>query len=324
MTAGQRETVLITGAAGFIGANLAHRLRSAGVEVVGLDVAPAPLGGELPWVEADLRNAGRIEAAIETHRIGRIAHAGAISGPMVLPDDPRTVFEINVLGTLNILGSARRLGVGRVVFLSSFITYGDQPDDGTVTEDRPLRADDAYAGSKIAGEAMVRAYRARHGVDAVSLRLGAVYGPGRTTDCQVRTFLENGLAGKETTLGYGAGHHRSYVYVDDVADAVAAALDTPAERLKLAAYNIDGGVWPSLDEVAQLAAEVVPGLHVTLAPGRIPLAYRIGPLDLTAARRDLGYRPRVSLREGIGRYHAWLSERSAPRGRPERAEQREG
>ena len=307
MTRGPREAVLITGAAGFVGATLAHRLQSSGREVVGFDVAPAPRGMKLPWVEADLRDAARVEAAIETYRIGRIAHAGAISGPMVLPDDPRTVFEINVLGTLNVLESARRLGVARVVLLSSFITYGDQPDDGIVTEDRTLRAADAYAGSKIAAEAAVRAYRDRHGVDAVSLRLGAVYGPGRTTDCLVRTFLENALAGKATTLGYGAGHHRSYVYVDDVAAAAAAALDVPAERLTITAYNVDGGVWPSLDEVARVAAELVPGLETTLAPGRIPLACRIGPLDLSAARRDLGYRPRVSLRDGIGRYHAWLA-----------------
>ncbi len=311
---GRREAVLITGAAGFVGATLARRLRSAGREVVGLDLAPAPHGGELPWVEADVRDAARVEAAVERQRIGRIVHAGAISGPMVMPDDPCAVFEINVLGTLNVLEAARRLGVGRVVFLSSFVTYGDQPDDATVTEDRPLRAADAYAGSKIAGEAMVRAYRDRHGVDAVSLRLGAVYGPGRTTDCQVRTFLEDALAGRETTLGYGAGHRRSYVYADDVADAIAAALDAPAERLKLAAYNVDGGIWPSLDEVARAAAEVVPGLRATLAPGRIPFAYRIGPLDLTAARRDLGYRPRVPLRDGIARYHAWLSDRFEPGG----------
>ena len=310
MMHGPHDTVLVTGAAGFVGATLAHRLRNAGREVVGLDVAPAPRGAELPWVKADLRDAGEVEAAIETHRIGRIAHAGAVSGPMVLPDDPRTVFEINVFGTLNVLEAARRTGVARVVLLSSFITYGDQPDDGVVTEDRTLRAADAYAGSKIAAEAMVRAYRDRHGVDAVSLRLGAVYGPGRTTDCLVRTFLEDALAGKGTTLGYGSGHHRSYVYVDDAADAVAAALDAPAERLTLAAYNIDGGVWPSLDEVAQAAAEVVPGLEATLAPGRIPLACRIGPLDLSAARRDLGYRPQVSLHDGIGRYHAWLAERA--------------
>lgn len=309
---GQREAILITGAAGFVGATLARRLRSAGREVVGLDLAPAPPGAEHPWVEADVRDAARIEAEVRSRRIGRIVHAGAISGPMVMPDDPRTVFEINVLGALNVLESARRLGVRRVVFLSSFVTYGEQLDDETVAEGRPLRAADAYAGSKVAGEAMVRAYRERHGVDAVSLRLGAVYGPGRTTDCQVRTLLENALAGRETTLGYGADHRRSYVYVDDVADAIAAALDAPTERLKLSAYNIDGGVWPSLDEVARAAAEVVPGLRATLAPGRIPFAYRIGPLDLTAARRDLGYRPRVPLCDGIARYHAWLSERFDP------------
>lgn len=308
-TSNPTDTILVTGAAGFVGSAVADRLRVAGRRVVGLDMVSPP-GASMDHVEADVCDADRVYSALAQHRPGCVVHAGAISGPMVLPDDPRRVFEINVLGTLNVLESARHLGIARVVFLSSFIAYGDQPDDGLVAEDRALGASDAYGCSKIAGEAMARTYQEHHGVEAVSLRLGAVYGPGRTTRCFVRALLEDVIAGRETAMDFGARWHRSYVHVDDVVCAIEASVDAPRGRLRQHAYNIAGGTWPRLDEVARTAADAVPGVRSRLAPGRVPFDYRIGPLDLSAAARDLGYQPQVSLREGISRYHAWLATRA--------------
>jgi len=298
---------LITGVGGFIGRVVARRLRAAGHAVVGLDAAAPAQETDVPWRVADLRDAARVEAILAEHRPRRVLHAGGISGPMLVLDDPRLVFEVNATGTLNVLEAARLHGSPRVVFLSSFVAYGDQPDDGPVSEERALLASDAYGASKAAAEAMARVYRAQHGLETVSLRLGAVYGPGRTTRCFVRTLLARALAGRETRFDFGAGWHRSYVHVDDVADAVEAALALPFERIGEHAYNVGGGIWPTLDEVAEVARAVAPHVRAALAPGRVPHDYRVGPLDLRAAQRDLGYRPRVALADGIARYHAWLA-----------------
>ena len=133
-------------------------------------------------------------------------------------------------------------------------------------------------------------------------------------------MIENALAGRRTSLPYGAGWYRQYVHVDDVVDAILLALD--AERPPRRAYNISGGSHLTIEEVARVVAGVVPGVEVELGPGPHPLDYRLGPFDLGAAERDLGYRPRVPLREGVARYAAWLGARAERRDRPTDPEER--
>jgi UDP-glucuronate 4-epimerase len=195
--------VLVTGCKGFIGSALARRLAAEGRPVIGMDRAPPGEDTPFPSVQADLADIHRLYATLIEHRVDRLVHGGALSGPMLARDNPHLMFEINVRGTMNILEAARVTGVRRVVFLSSIMAYGEHPVEVPVTEDTPLRACDPYGSSKICSEAILRAYAAGHGLDGVSLRLAGVYGPGRTTDCLIRLILENVLAGRRTSLPYG-------------------------------------------------------------------------------------------------------------------------
>jgi UDP-glucuronate 4-epimerase len=294
--------ILVTGVNGLIGHALTRRLHAAGREVVATD-RTLPRDIEVPMVEADLRDRAAIDALVAAHRPAAIVHAGGISGPMVAPDDPTLVLDVNVGGTINICDAARRHGVGRLVFLSSIVAYGDQPDERPVTEETPLLGSEPYAASKVAGEAIVRAY-ARHGIDTVSLRLGAVYGPRRTTTCTVRLMLENALAGRPTRIEWGASARRQYVFVDDVVEAILLALDK--RRLPLAAYNVTAGSSLALAEVAAAAAEACPAVDARFGPAPHPFDNRVGPLRIAAAERDLGYRPKTTLVAGIGAYAEWL------------------
>jgi len=304
------NATLITGVNGMIGHAMAERLARAGTAVVGMD-RTLPVGSELAdldvaLVEADLGDVHRLHAVIRDHGVSRILHAGGISGPMLLGDNPHRLFEINVTGTMHVAEAARVLGVKRLIFLSSYVTYGEQPDEGPVGEARTLTADSPYACSKIASEAILRSYREHYDLEAVSLRLGSVYGPRRTTTCLVRLILQNALNRVETQLDYGADWARPIVHVDDIVEAITRALDTPFPRIRQHAYNVAGGIWPTFTELADVASQVVPDVRVSLQPGRSPLDYRIGPLDLTAAARDLEFTPQVTLADGIRSYHDWL------------------
>lgn len=304
------KVTLITGVNGLIGHAVASRLCAAGESIVGMDrVIPVDPALDCPVVKAELSDAHRLRAAMDEYGVTHILHAGGISGPMLSRDDPAGLFAINVTGTQHVLEAARVAGAKRLVFLSSFVAYGEQQDDETVSEDRALTATDPYACSKIASEAIVRAYRAHHGLEGISLRLGSVYGPRRTTTCFIRLMLENALAGKETRLDFGSGWRRPYVHNDDVVEAICQALDAPFESMREHAYNVSGPQWLTLDEVGEVVAEVARGARVSLAPGRNPLDCRVGRLDLTAIERDLGFLPAVHLADGITRYYAWLKER---------------
>lgn len=307
------DVTLITGVNGLIGHAVAERLARANSAVVGMDRV-LPTNSELvnlgvTLIEGDLRDAHRMYAVMRDHGVTRILHAGGISGPMLVRDNPHHLFEINVTGTMHVAEAARVLGIKRLIFLSSYVTYGEQPDDSPVGEQRALAADNPYACSKIAGEAILRSYHEHHGLEAVSLRLGAVYGPRRTTTCLVRLILQNALNRVETRLDFGSDWARPFVYLDDIVEAISRALDAPFARVREHAYNVAGGVWPTITELAAVAGQVVPDVQVSLQSGRSPLDYRIGPLDLTAIARDLDFTPQVALADGIRRYLDWLKAR---------------
>jgi nucleoside-diphosphate-sugar epimerase len=298
--------ILVTGSNGLIGHALVRRLLADGRPVVATDQRPAD-GLDIPTIVLDLRDRLAIDVLVARHRPRAIVHTGGLSGPMVAPNDPALVFDVNVGGTVNVCEAARRHGVGRLIFLSSITAYGDQPDDREVTEATPLLATEPYGASKVAGEAVLRAF-SRYGVEGTSLRLGGVYGPRRTTDCLIRLMLENALAGVPTRIGYGAGWQRQYVFVDDAVDAILLAVET--RGLPLPAYNVTAGTSIPLEDVAAAARQAVPTVDATFAPGTHPFDNRVGRLDIAAAGRDLGYRPKTSLVEGIRAYAAWLKSSS--------------
>ncbi|MCC7274837.1 MAG: NAD(P)-dependent oxidoreductase [Alphaproteobacteria bacterium] len=300
------DAVLVTGATGFLGQAAAQRLAAMGRPVVGMDVVPAAGALPFPLLVADLREPHRLYEAILGHGVGAIVHAGGISGPMIARDHPTRIVETNVDGTLHVFEAARLAKVRRVVWFSSIMAYGDLPDLGPVAEDRPLRPTGLYGATKVAGEAILRAYRAEYGLDGVAFRVASAYGPRRTTSCFVRTLLENARAGRPTPALCDRARLRQYVFVDDVVDAILAALD--AERIPELAYNLSSGVAYTTEEAVATVAATVPGVRIEPAAG-LPIwgTYAVGPLDVAAARRDLGWSPKVDLAEGARRYAAWMA-----------------
>ena len=228
-----------------------------------------------------------------------IVHGGGLSGPMMRPDEPVAITEINVLATAALLDIARRHGVGQVVFMSSHVIYGECGTD-LLAEDRALRPATTYAASKVAGEALVQSFRAEFGLSAASLRLTRVYGPFRRGDCLLRRIALDAAAGRETVIPYAPDHAYHYVSVEDVAAATLACLQAP--ELPHAAYNVTSGEPLQMPEIADIARAVLPGatLRLVAGPGDVPEVQQ--DFDLSAIAADTGWRPRWRLAEGYADY----------------------
>lgn len=303
------DTVLVTGVGGLIGAAVAARLAAAGRPVLGMD-RQRPPGFDLPFLSHDLPDRHRWHEAIVAHRIGRVVHAGGISGPMLLNDAPDRIVDINLNGLAGLLEAARIHRLARVVAFSSVVAYGERPGTPAITEDEVLRPRNIYGATKAAGDALIDAYRAEHGVDAVSFRVAGCYGPGRTTPCLIRMLIEAGLAGREALVREDPERTRQFVFVDDVASAVLAALDAPA--LGRHTYNIGPGVAHAASEVIDAVRRCVPGLRARIDPAGMHWnSFGLGVLDIAAARRDLGFEPKVGLAEGAARTLEWVVARGA-------------
>lgn len=295
------EIILLTGAAGLIGRAVHRMLHERGDRVIAID----RIGGE-NITACDLTEVHRL------YDLGADAtaavHCGAISGPMVARDNPYLIVQSNVIGTANILELARVRKMRRVVACSSVSAYGNTPAGlDLVPEDVPLRPTSVYGASKAAGEHLLDGYALQHGLDGVSIRPAWVYGPGRTTECAIRAMILDAQAGRATHFPFGRDFYRQYVHVDDVAAALVLALD--AEKLLQRSYTITGGSYVTLAEVARTVKAVLPQADVTMGAGPDPVDDVQARFDISAAERDLGYRPRITLEDGIRCYAEWLAGR---------------
>jgi nucleoside-diphosphate-sugar epimerase len=299
--------VLITGAAGLIGAAARRLLEAQGRPVVAVDRETSVVEGR-PVEACDVTDPHALHSVARRATLSGVLHCGAFSGPMVAADRPLAMVEVNIGGTGHVLELARRVGDVRVVFCSSTSAVGPTgPGVAPIPEAIPLNPSTVYGASKAAGEALVGAYARQFGVDGVSLRLSWVYGPRRATACVIRAMLEDAMAGRPTRLPWGADFPRQYIHVDDAAAALVAALDRP--RLPQSVYFATGDDHRTLGAVADVVRRVEPAADITLAEGPDPGDDRQDRFDISAASRDLGWAPRIGFEEGVRAYRDWLRAR---------------
>lgn len=305
-----KECVLVTGAAGLVGNAVRVVLEKADRRVVAVD-RMGTSAGDRKVIECDVTDIHGLHNIARRNDITGIIHCGAFSGPMVAADSPAQMVQVNIVGTANILELARIVGGTRVVFCSSTSAYGPTPP-GPVPENVALKPSTVYGASKAASEHLVHSYAQQHGVDGVSLRLSWIYGPRRTTPCTIRTMITDALEKRPTRLPFGRDFPRQYIHIDDASKALVSALDKP--HLPRSTYTVTGGTWMTLGEIAGVVRKVMPAADIEVADGPDPVDDRQERFDISAAARDLGYRPSVSLEDGIRTYCEWLEAHSA---RPE-------
>lgn len=297
------SAILVTGAAGLIGFTLAARLQAGGRAVIGMDqIAPAETA-EFPFIAAGLGDVHKLYQALDRGVEG-IIHCGAVSGPMLYVDNPRTIVESNLMGSANIFEAARQRNLRRVVYCSSTSAYGDHPEGLKLCgEDTALNAVDVYGATKAGGDILARAYAAQHGLDAVALRFSWVYGPRRRTDCLIRGLIRDAQEGRQSRHSFGADFARQYVYIEDVVDACIAAYDSAA--LGNRAFNITGGGRSGFEEITAAVRAVLPAAEIDNR-GSEGADLNHAPMDISAAREVLGWQPKYPLEAGVAAYADWL------------------
>jgi nucleoside-diphosphate-sugar epimerase len=288
------EPVLVTGASGLVGYRVAELLAQQGVDVLGVDVRAPAGGAPFPQVVGDIADLTTVARLLR----GRpnVVHAGAVSGPMLLLDDPHAIARANLGGAMAVFEAAYRAPVRRIVWMSSIAIYGDQPTLDPITEATRPNPQSFYGHTKLAGEVLLHAYAVRYGLNAVALRLSSVFGPRRQTACGLRAAIEAALDGRPVPVAAAGSSFRQYVHVDDAARSVILALEAPAPARF--AYNVTGGSYVTEAELAAMIGELLPGLSVAAGPPAWNEGH-LGRLDIAAAERDLGYRPSVNLRDGL-------------------------
>lgn len=299
---------LVTGGAGFIGSAVVRRVLASGGSVVVLDDLstgfPDNLAG-LPDVTlhvGDIRDRASIDKAMTGVDVA--FHLAAEVGNLRSLNDPIEDASTNLLGTISVLEAARRAAVTRVVVSSSAAVYGEL-ERLPIDEDHPTRPDSPYGVSKLAGEKVALCYGKLFDMTVVALRYFNVYGVRQRFDAYgnvIPIFCERLLAGDALTT-YGDGRQsRDFVNVADVAEANFQGATTATTT---GCYNVGTGVATTiLDLVAILARVSGRRPAVRQAPKR-PGEVLHSLADITAARRELGYSPAVSLEDGLQEYWNW-------------------
>ncbi len=306
----QYNCCLVTGGLGFIGKHLVEALLKLNKKVLILTklnshcLEPLPDGAKL--IVADIRNFSQLVAAVKESDI--IFHVAANINTTRSVEDPRFDFEVNALGTFNILETAIRIGARRLVYVSSAAVYG-RPQRFPLDEEHPTRPFLPYGASKLSGELSCLSFSQSQGLPVVIGRPFCVYGPGenpKRTMIEVSRYLRWHLNGQSIRIiGDARVKTRDFVHVDDV---VSALLLLAEKGENGEAYNIGSGEEVSMSGLVDLIGSAT-GRHAIIEENRYVTedSYRL-VADISKLK-SLGYQPTVSLWQGIEKLVEELGER---------------
>jgi UDP-glucuronate 4-epimerase len=300
---------VVTGAAGFIGSQLARALVEAGHDVVGIDCftdSYDPAEKEENARGLDVRRLDLAEHALDLDGVDGVFHLAAQAGVRSFGDVFPIYVRQNLLATQRVFESCARQGV-RVVFASSSSVYGEAEAYPTA-EDTPPSPISPYGITKLAGEHLAHSYALAFGLDAVVLRYFTVYGPGQRPDMFFRRVCEALLAGGTFEV-YGSGEQsRSFTYV---ADAVAATVAAMERGDKSSVYNVGGGeeatMLESIAALERISGRTLDVNHAGVAKGDVSRT----SADVARIRGALGWEPQTPLDDGLAAMWAWASARVA-------------
>lgn len=331
--------VLVTGVAGFIGYHVARRLLERGDEVVGVDSindyydprlkrarlrllaeASRSTNAGYHFIQGNLADRTVVDGCFADYTFDRVIHLAAQAGVRYSLENPRAYVESNIVAFTNMLEACRHSRVGHLTYASTSSVYGantDMPFSEHRPADHPLQF---YAATKRANELMAHSYSHLFGLPTTGLRFFTVYGPWSRPDMALFLFTRSILAGEPIKLFNNGNHTRDFTYVEDIAEGVVRASDSPAaanpawdsghpdpatsnapwrifnignnKPVKLAAYV------EALENALGRKAivELLP-----LQAGDVPDTFA----DTSALQQAVGYRPGTSVSEGVGRFVEW-------------------
>jgi UDP-glucuronate 4-epimerase len=330
-------SVLVTGAAGFIGSFVAQRLLDRGDEVVGLDnisdyydpklklarLARLEERAGFRFVRQDITASDEMEKLFAVYRFDRVIHLAAQAGVRHSIENPGAYAQSNLVGFLNVLEGCRHSGVRHLVFASSSSVYGANeklPFSVFDNVDHPVSF---YAATKKANELMAHSYAHLYRLPVTGLRFFTVYGPWGRPDMALFQFVRNILAGEPIDVFNHGNHMRDFTYIDDIAEGVVRTADriaTSSDRWDPKApdpaissapyrlYNI-GNNQPVrlLDFIRAIEKALGKNAQMNMLPlqkGDVEATYA----DIDALREATGFSPSTPIEEGIARFVEWYRE----------------
>ena len=323
--------VLVTGAAGFIGAAVASRLCARGDEVLGIDslndyyqvslkkdrVAQVrdSAGERFAFEQVDFSDWDALTAELEGEDFDRIVHLGAQAGVRYSLENPRAYVAANLMGHVNLLEVARHREVGHMVYASSSSVYGGNDKLPFAVEDRADHPVSLYAATKKADELMSETYAHLYRIPLTGLRFFTVYGPWGRPDMALWLFTDAILKGRAIKVFNHGEMWRDFTYIDDIVSGVVACLDRPpaddgaqkagGSEKPHAVYNIGNNRSEKLTRVIALLEQACGRkAEVKLLPMQ-PGDVERTCADIDAIRSDLGYEPVTSIETGIPRFVEW-------------------
>jgi UDP-glucuronate 4-epimerase len=329
--------VLVTGAAGFIGSHVAHKLLARGDEVVGLDnlneyydvtlkqarLARLTSQPNFRFVKLDLEDQQGMVELFRKEKLQRVVHLAAQAGVRYSIEFPHTYVQSNVIGTLNVLEGCRHNQVEHLVYASTSSVYGantNMPFSVHNIADHPLSL---YAATKRANELMAHNYSSLFRLPTTGLRFFTVYGPWGRPDMALFLFTRNILEGKPIDV-FNHGHHkRDFTFVEDIAEGVVRALDRVAQpdpnwnsnapdpstsSAPFRIYNIGNNrpvpLMHYIEVLEQCLGKKAQKNMLPLQLGDVPET----SADINDLVTDVGYRPATTVEEGVRRFVDWYLE----------------
>ncbi|MFQ5841402.1 MAG: GDP-mannose 4,6-dehydratase [Thermodesulfobacteriota bacterium] len=315
--------ILVTGGAGFIGSHLCGRLLREGRRVVCLDnfddfynpeikrrnIQEAVGEAQFELIEGDIRDTELIARIFREQTFDVVVHLAARAGVRPSIDYPKLYEEVNVRGTINLLDACREFGVESFVFASSSSVYGGNSKVPFSEEDRVETPISPYSATKRAGELFCYSYRCLFDINITCLRYFTVYGPRQRPEMAIHKFTRL-IDGNERVPMYGDGQSmRDYTYIDDIIDGT---LEAISRNEGYEIYNLGESRTLRLMDLIRMLEEalgkraIIEGLPEQR--GDMPITYA----NIEKARKKLGYAPRVSMEEGIGRFVEWYRQNPFP------------
>ena len=316
------EPIIVTGAAGFIGHAVAHRLLARGEKVIGVDIVndyydPALKEARLATFEGhesftfnrlDIADAAAMAQLVRDHGVRRVVHLAAQAGVRYSIENPFAYERSNLAGHLSVMEACRHASdFEHLVYASSSSVYGDKPMGGEgFTEDEPAMSPvSLYAATKRACELMSQSYASLYGFPQTGLRFFTVYGPWGRPDMAYFSFTQRILKGESIEVFGNGRMARDFTYIDDIVDGIIGALDNPPATGEHRVLNIGDshpvGLMDMIETLEKAIGRDAVKVMRPMQPGDVTATYA----DVSKLHALTGYKPKVMLAEGLQRFADW-------------------
>lgn len=335
-----KRTVLVTGAAGFIGANLVKELlRTTDDKIIGIDNLNdyydvslkefrlneiEALGGDFTFIKGNIADRDLITRLFEEYRFNIVVNLAAQAGVRYSITNPDVYIESNVIGFYNILEACRHYPVDHLVYASSSSVYGSNKKVPYSTDDKVDNPVSLYAATKKSNELFAHAYSKLYNIPSTGLRFFTVYGPAGRPDMAYFSFTNKLIKGETIQIFNYGNCKRDFTFVDDIVKGIVLVMNKAPEKKAgedglpippYAVYNIGNNNPENLLDFVQILSEelvsagVLPEDYdfeshkklVPMQPGDVPITYA----DTTALEKDFGFKPSTTLREGLRAFAKW-------------------